>query len=200
MESETRVEIPALLIIDMVKDNFDRRKNPPVMPFAETIVEPINRIRKGFKARGWPVVFSTDGFRVDDFIFSGRMKPHSLEGTEGAEVIDALERDSEDLWLPKPRFSAFFRTALEGWLRERGVTLCAVAGITTNFCVLSTVMDAVCCDFRAVILEDCTAAVSEEVHRKTLSLYRRSALYPLLRVLSSVELVSELEQQHSIAI
>lgn len=192
MQGEMKMEIPALLVIDMVKDNFDPRRRLPITPLAEKTIEPINKIRKVFKRRGWPVVFSTDAYGENDFIFSGRMKPHSLQGTEGAEVIDELGRD-HDLWLPKPRFSAFFRTALEGWLKERGVTLCAVAGITTNFCVLSTVMDSICCDFKTVILEDCTSAVSEEIHRSTLDLYRRTVLYPLLRVLPSGDLISELE-------
>ncbi len=49
-------------------------------------------------------------------------------------------------------------------MKERGVTLCAVAGITTNFCVLTTALDALCCDFKAVILEDCTMASSEKIH------------------------------------
>jgi len=68
------------------------------------------------------------------------MKPHSLAGTEGAEVIDELDRKEEDLWLPKPRFSAFFKTDLDQWLRKREITLCAVAGIATNVCVLTTVI------------------------------------------------------------
>ncbi|MDD5206376.1 MAG: cysteine hydrolase [Desulfobacterales bacterium] len=186
--------IPALLVIDMVKDNLDEKNKFPISAPAARIIGPINNIKSVFKARGWPVVFSTDAFRQDDFIFTGRMKPHSLEGTTGAEVIDELGRGEGDFWLPKPRFSAFFRTSLERWLRERKVSLCAVAGITTNFCVLTTAMDSICCDFKTIILEDCTAAVTEEIHRKTLDLYRRTALYPLLRVLTSGELVSELER------
>jgi len=183
---------PALLIIDMVKDNLDEKNKFPITALAARIIGPINHIKSVFKARGWPVVFSTDAFRRDDFIFTDRMKPHSLKGTTGAEVIDELGRGEGDFWLPKPRFSAFFRTSLERWLKEREVTLCAVAGITTNFCVLTTAMDSICCDFKTIILEDCTAAVTEEIHRKTLDLYRRTALYPLLRVLASGELVSEL--------
>lgn len=192
MAGEARMETPTLLVIDMVKDNFDRKKHLAITPLAEKTIEPINRLSRAFRRKGWPVVFPTDGYKTDDFIFSGRMKPHSLQGTEGAEVIEELERDEKDLWFPKPRFSAFFRTTLEDWLRERKVTLCAIAGITTNFCVLTTALDAVCCDFRTVILEDCTAAVSEETHTKTLDLYRRTVLYPLLRVLSSGDLLSEL--------
>lgn len=182
---------PALLIIDMVKDNLEEKNKFPITAPASRIISPINQLKSVFKARGWPVVFSTDAFRRDDFIFTGRMKPHSLEGTAGAEVIDELGRGEGDFRLPKSRFSAFFRTSLEGWLKERKVTLCAVAGITTNFCVLTTAMDSICCDFKTIILEDCTAAVTEEIHRKTLDLYRRTALYPLLRVLTSGELISE---------
>lgn len=123
------------------------------------------------------------------------MKPHSLEGTEGAEVTDELDyQEAKDYWLPKPRFSAFFKTGLEEWLRERNVTLCAVAGIATHFCVLTTVMDAICHDFKAVFLEDCITSFSESVHKQTLDLYQRNPLYPLMRVASSSDLITELLQ------
>lgn len=187
-------EKPALLIIDMVKDNFDEARNIPITGLARELIEPINRLSSVFREAGWPVVFSTDAFKRDDFLFKGKLKPHSLEGTEGAEPIDALEREKGDLWLPKPRFSAFFSTDLDAWLKEREVTLCAVAGITTNFCVLTTAMDAVCSDFKAVILEDCATASSREIHEKTLDLYRRNVLYPLLRILTSQQLLNELTE------
>jgi nicotinamidase/pyrazinamidase len=195
MEAHNREERPAILIIDTVKDNFDDRKNLPITPLARQTLEPINQITTAFRRHGWPVVFATDAFKREDFIFTGRMKPHSLAGTAGAEVIDELCRDAEDFWLPKPRFSAFFKTELDQWLKTRNVTLCAVAGITTHFCVLSTALDAICCDFKAVILEDCTAAISEKVHQQTVDIYRRTALYPLLRVASSRQLLAELEDR-----
>lgn len=186
-------EIPALLIIDMVKDNFDEARNLPITGRAKDLIGPINRLSRVFRRMGWPVVFATDAFNRDDFIFQGKLSPHSLEGTKGAEPIDALDRKKEDLWLPKPRFSAFFKTGLEDWLRQRRVSLCAVCGITTNFCVLTTAMDAVCSDFKAVILEDCATASTPGIHEQTLNLYRRNALYPLLRVLASDQLLAELD-------
>lgn len=189
-------EIPALLIIDMVKDNFDETRNLPITRPAKEIIAPINELSRVFRRAGWPVVFATDAFKREDFLFQGKLSPHSLEGTEGAEPIDALERKKEDLWLPKPRFSAFFKTGLEGWLRERRVSLCAVSGITTNFCVLTTAMDAICSDFKAVILEDCATASSPRIHEQTLDLYRRNVLYPLLRVLTSGQLLDELDVNH----
>jgi len=176
----------------MVKDNFDETKKLRLTPLARKIISPINTLCSLFRANSWPVVFSTDSFHKQDFIFRGAMKPHSLAGTEGAEVIDELDREAEDLWLPKPRFSAFFKTGLDQWLREREITLCAVAGIATHVCVLSTVLDAICYDFKVVLLEDCTASYSESIHAGILDIYRRNPLYPLFRIITSDELTSDL--------
>lgn len=184
-------EKPTFIIIDMVKDNFIEERKLPITPLAKQIIEPINNLSAFFRKKGWPVIFSTDSFHAEDFIFKGKMHPHSLAGTQGAEVIDELNREQSDIWLPKPRFSAFFNTGLEHRLREMGVTMCAVAGIATPFCVLTTVMDAVCHDFKAVFIEDCIAANTEEAHKNTLGLYRRNPLYPLLRVLDSAEFIKE---------
>jgi nicotinamidase-related amidase len=186
---------PALIVIDMVKDNFDDSRKLPITPRARKTIAPLNQLSRRFREQGWPVVFSTDAFQPNDFIFQGRMHPHSLAGTRGAEVIDELDRRPDDLWLPKPRFSAFFQTGLELWLRDREVTLCAVGGISSHFCVLTTVMDAICHDFKAVLLEDCSAAYSDEVHEQTLNCYRRNPLHPLLSVATSTELVEMLNEQ-----
>jgi nicotinamidase-related amidase len=183
---------PALLIIDMVKDNLDEARPVPITPLARRLFGPINALVRAFRKASWPVVFATDAFAEGDFIFGSKMKPHSLAGTPGAEPAPELDRHPEDLWVPKPRFSAFFRTGLEEWLRARGITLCAVAGITTNFCVLTTAMDALCCDFKAVILEDCTAAGTESTHRQTLEIYRKNVLYPLFRIMTSEPFLAEL--------
>lgn len=187
------MEKQALLIIDMVKDYFRPEANYPITPLAWETVGPINRLIGVFRDKNLPVIFSTDAFQEHDFIFKGRMHPHSLAGTPGAQVLDALDMQEGDLWVPKPRFSAFFNTGLENSLRDLGVTECAVAGIATNFCVLTTVMDALCHDFKAVLLQDCSAAFSREIHEKTLDCYRKNPLYPLFRVMTSTDLALELQ-------
>jgi nicotinamidase-related amidase len=193
--TDMRKEKPALLIIDMVKDYFDESHQIPLTQLAKAIIDPLNRLISVFREQGWPIVFSTDSFKNEDFFFTSKMKPHAITGTPGAEVIDELDRTPRDYWLPKPRMSAFFKTGLETWLKERQVTLCAVAGIATPYCVLTTVLDALNHDFKAVLLEDCAAAASQGAHEKTVDTYRRNVLYPLLRVLPSAELVAELKKE-----
>ena len=188
--SDQLQEKPALLIIDMVKDILDSETEFPVTPLAARAIPVINSLIQLFRKEGWPVIFPTDAFHETDFIFKSRLKPHSLAGTWGAEITASLDyRPETDLWLPKPRFSAFFGTGLEKILHEQGVTLCAVAGITTQICVLTTVLDALCHDFKAVLLEDCTAAYTAELHETVLSAYRRTPLDPLLRVVTAQKLV-----------
>ena len=185
-------ETPALLIIDMVKDNLDPANHFPITALARRIIEPINRLTAIFHEQGWPVIFSTDDYHPEDFIFSEHMPPHSISGTRGAEIIDELDRREDDLWLPKPRFSAFFGTDLDQRLRKMGVTLCAVTGIATHFCVITTAMDAICHDFKAVLVEDGTTAFSEKIHDRTLAIYRHNPLYPLFKVASSQMLLADL--------
>jgi len=182
----------ALIIIDMVKDYFSPESNYPITEHAKAIIPPINHLIGIFRQKEFPVIFSTDAFQADDFLFKGKMHPHAIKGTRGAEVVDDLDMATEDLWLPKPRFSAFFNTGLENILREQNVTSCSVAGIATSFCVLTTAMDAVCHNFETVILEDCSAAFSKEAHSQCLDLYRKNPLDPLFRILTSSELIAEL--------
>ena len=67
-------DTPALIIIDMVKDNFDDSRKLPITPLARKIVAPLNHLSRLFRERGWPVVYSTDAFQPEDFIFH---RPHA---------------------------------------------------------------------------------------------------------------------------
>jgi len=186
------VDKTALVIIDMVKDYFVEENNYPITPLARAIIKPINQLIASFRQLNLPVIFSTDSFNKDDFIFKSRMHPHALAGTEGAEIVADLDRQDCDLWLPKPRFSAFFNTGFEKILHRQQISQIAVVGIATNFCVLTTAMDALCHDFKAVIVDDCTAAFSQEIHEQCLAGYRRNHLYPLFQVMNSQNLLETL--------
>ncbi len=183
---------PAILVIDMVKDNFKEGSRLPITQEGRSILPNIQKLLKEGRGRGFPVVFANDSFLKEDFIFRGRMKSHSIRGTEGAEVVADLKPEPTDRILPKRRFSAFFKTDLDQTLRSWGVDTIVVAGLTVEFCVLSTVIDGLCHDFSAIILEDCTVSHTKERHQACLSLYRETGLYPLLRVMTLPDLLKEI--------
>jgi len=182
---------PAVVVVDMLNDNVHGDAASPVGAAALAIVPAINRLLGVAHAKGWPVCFACDSFLPEDFIFRGRMKPHALRGTRGAEPIPELDRVAGDEFLPKRRFSAFFKTDLDQTLRTRGADTVLVVGIATNFCILATAFDACCHDFHTVIVEDACAAAKPEWHEATLSCFRKSILFPLFRVLRLDDLLAE---------
>ena len=182
---------PALIIVDMLKDTFNGHPDAFITKEALKFVPTINRLSSMFRLKGFPVIFSCDSFLQSDFIFHGKMKPHSIRGTDGATVIDELDRETRDIVLQKRRFSAFFKTDLDQTLRTLGCDTVAVTGIATHICVLTTVLDAVALDFNAILLKDCCAAHKPEYHTGTLQIYKRSPIYPLIRIMSSEEFIYE---------
>lgn len=107
----------AVVVVDMVKDNLESSRHAGIAQRGQAIVPLVNRLTAGARAKGWPVIFATDSFLPGDYLFRGRMKDHSLRGTEGAEVSGLLTREPQDTWLPKRRMSAFSRPT---WTRPCG--------------------------------------------------------------------------------
>jgi len=182
---------PAIIVVDMLKDNLKESSRNPFVQEGGAIIPNLQRLLKESRKRGFPIVFACDSFLKDDFIFKGRMKVHSLRGTKGAEVVDDLKPEPTDISLPKRRFSAFFKTDLDQTLRVLDVDTIIVTGITTEVCVLMTVMDGLSHDFSVILLEDCSASRSKEFHQGCLNLYRDFALYPLLRIMTLDEFIKE---------
>ena len=184
---------PALIVVDMLKDTFDKHPEAFISKEAMKFVPTINRLSAIFREKGLPVIFSCDSFLPDDFIFKGKMKPHSIKGTVGANVIDQLHKQPGDIISEKRRFSAFFKTGIDDQLRTLGCDTVVVVGISTHICVLSTVLDAVSSDFKVILLKDCCAAHAPDIHDCVARIYQNTPLYPLLRVMSSHELLEEME-------
>jgi nicotinamidase-related amidase len=182
---------PAVIVVDMLKDNLKESPRNPYLQEGRDIIPNLQRLLEESRKREFPIIFACDSFLKDDFIFKGRMKVHSLRGTKGAEVVDDLKPAPTDIILPKRRFSAFFKTDLDQTLRTLGVDTIIVTGITTEVCVLITVMDGLSHDFSVIILEDCSASRKKEFHQGCLSLYRDFALYPLLRIMTLDEFIKE---------
>ncbi len=182
---------PAIIVVDMLKDNLKESPRNPYYYEGRTILPNLQRLLGESRQKGFPIIFACDSFLRDDFIFKGKMKVHSLRGTKGAEVVDDLRPEPADIILPKRRFSAFYKTDLDQTLRTLGVDTIVVTGVTTEVCVLMTVMDGLSHDFSAILLEDCSASRKKEFHQGCLNLYRDFALYPLLKIMTLDEFLRE---------
>jgi ureidoacrylate peracid hydrolase len=78
------------------------------------------------------------------------------KGTWDYALVDALQPQAGDVVMAKPRYSAFYNTALDSILRARGVRTLAFCGVATNVCVESTLRDGFFLEYFGVLLEDAT--------------------------------------------
>lgn len=180
----------AVLVIDMIRDNFEMLKENPLTEEARAFLPSLNHLLSVARKESSPVIFASDSFLETDFIFKSKLKPHAIRGTRGTEVIKDILRGPNDIFIEKNRFSAFLKTDLEQILKELSIDTVAVTGIATTFCILSTAFDALSHDFKTIIIEDCTAAHDQKIHQTYMDIYRNSPVYPLLRVLRAEEFIN----------
>jgi nicotinamidase/pyrazinamidase len=182
----------AIIIVDMLEGNYSKERTG--LKEEEKIITPVRDFLRTCRAAAIPVIFACDSFLENDFIFRGRMKPHALRGTEGTKPLSDLEPQAGDIILEKRRFSAFFKTDLDQTLRTMNVDTVVVGGVNTHFCVLATALDAICHDFYTIILDDLSAAYKRDIHTSFVDAYRKSAIYPLLRVMGSGEFIEAFKE------
>ena len=85
------------------------------------------------------------------------------EGARSAALHRDLVVEPGDVYLPKPRFGAFYGTPLESILRERGIDTLIISGISTDVCCDTTAREANARDFRVFFLSDATAVNAENL-------------------------------------
>jgi ureidoacrylate peracid hydrolase len=85
-------------------------------------------------------------------------------------LVDALRPLPEDIVLAKPRYSAFFNTALDSTLRARDIRTLVFTGVATNVSVESTLRDGFFLEYFGVVLDDAT-------HHAGPDFVRRASLY-----------------------
>jgi nicotinamidase-related amidase len=188
---------PVVIVVDMLKDNVDADSPYRIGDEGRLIIPNIQQLLKFAREKSIPIVFANDSYLPADFLFKGRMKPHCIQGTRGAEVIDEFETQKDDIILPKRRMSAFFKTGLEDDLRARNVDTVIVCGISTGACVMTTAMDAFMNDFYVIIAEDCCAARTRPDHESAVHVLRslHVPLGPLFEIMTLEEIKNLTELQ-----
>lgn len=153
----------ALVVVDMLRDFIEEGA---VLECGEggraalpRVAEAVERARR----EGWPVVWVCDRHLPDDSEFEV-WPVHCVAGTPGAELVPPLSAAPGEKVVPKRRYSGFFGTDLDLYLREKGVEEIVLAGVCTNICVLYTAADARMRNYRVTVLRDAVASFDKEAH------------------------------------
>jgi nicotinamidase-related amidase len=142
-----------------------------------TVVPNIGRVLSEFRKRGIEVFFA----RIACLTRDGRDRSLSqkLPGfnnlllpkeTAPSFIVDALAPQEDEIVVTKTTDSALTGTNLRLLLHNVGIRNVVCVGIFTDQCVSSTVRSLADESFRVVVLDDCCAAATDELHRKELEI------------------------------
>ena len=152
----------ALINVDMQRCFVER--SPLAAPDGLILTGRINALAKCCREAGALVVHTRSLMRADGSNLGamGRLVPPFIiqlytEGSDSAQLHDALHVEHGDIILNKPRYGAFHATDLDLILRARAIDTVIVSGIATNICCETTAREAAQRDFRVLFLSDGTA-------------------------------------------
>lgn len=157
----------ALIAVDVQRD-FEPG-GALAVPAGDEVVPVLAALIREFARRQLTVIASRDWHPADHCSFDGQggpWPPHCVAGTPGAEF-------QPDLYVPsgapiiskasepdKEAYSGFEGTSLERQLKELDINAVIVAGLTTDYCVKTTALDAHRLGFRVIVVIDAIRAVN----------------------------------------
>lgn len=153
----------ALLVVDMLNDFVHPRGALYVGRQVEGVINFCRELIAKSRDKGNPLFYICDTHRKDDAEFE-MFPPHCVEGEWGNKVFEELQPEKDDYIIPKRRFSAFFGTALDIFLRELKVEELEVVGVCTNICVLYTVASARMLGYRVRVYKQGVTSFDLEAH------------------------------------
>lgn len=130
----------ALLIIDMLNDFVHKKGTLFCGNDAVLIVPYINKLIDIYRSKGSIIIFACDNHKKDDEEFK-RFLPHCVKGTWGGRVEKGIDKREGDYFVPKTRYSAFYKTNLEDILKKNNVDEVGVVGVCTSICIMDTVAE-----------------------------------------------------------
>lgn len=153
--TSTQIEKKALLIVDVQNDFCPG--GALATPHGDKVVPVINRIMDRF-----PLVLASRDWHPEDSIHFGKWPFHCLANTPGADFHPELKRESITEILNKGTsgkddgYSAFEATNLDllSYLKTKGITDVYIAGLTIEYCVKTTALDAVKNGFQTYLVRD----------------------------------------------
>lgn len=137
------------------------------------IIPVLNEYLKIFKNVNAKIVASRDWHPQNHMSFKTQGGPwpvHCVQNTQGASFHPALKLPEGTILVSKATdpnkeaYSVFDSTDLANTLKTLGVTNVFVGGLSTEYCVLNTVLDALKLGFGAVVLVDATRGINVEAN------------------------------------
>lgn len=168
----------AVLVIDIQKTYLEKdtpeetaRWQPFFDRMHQTVIPNTRRLIDAFRSRGAEIIYARIACQKQD----GRDRSLSQKkpgfnylllpkDDEGGQIVPELTPDPDDIVMMKTTDSALTGTNFRLILRNMEIQDVVVVGIFTDQCVSSTVRSLADESFGVVVVEDCCAAATMELH------------------------------------
>jgi maleamate amidohydrolase len=165
---------PALLVID-VNWLFCGDKPEPILESIKrwrsscgeeswVAVEYIRQLAESARAKGLPVIYTTNGYRPGDNWDAGSWRwknkrrdedrTRSGSNLDMNQIVAPIAPQPQDIVIWKQKPSGFFGTNLGAYLTLLGCDSVIITGTTTSGCVRATAVDAFSSNYRVALAEE----------------------------------------------
>ncbi len=152
----------ALLIVDVQNDFCPGGALPT--PLGDIVVPVINKLMDKFS-----LIIASRDWHPEDTIHFNRWPVHCVRKSHGADFPADLKREKIIQIFEKGTgskddgYSAFEATNknLEGYLKEKEVDELYIVGLTAEYCVKSTVLDAIKNGFKTIVIKDAVEGIRQ---------------------------------------
>lgn len=159
----------ALIIADMQKDFLPGGSLP--IQEGDQLIPVINEYIKIFRSAKTPIAASRDWHPPNHISFvqqGGPWPPHCVQGSDGAQ-FDARLKLPDDVYVVskatnpnKEAYSVFEDTNLNEQLKAWGTKRIFMSGVATDYCVLTSTLDARKLGLEVVVLSDATRGIDSK--------------------------------------
>jgi len=161
----------AIVVVNLLVDMIERAKPFPMPPEYGDILNRTVEFVNAARQAGYPIIFVQDQHRPGDKEFTDFAvgQPHAIRDTEGAQLVDQLQPlGQDDYRVGKRRFSAFYGTDMDLYLREEGIRRLVIVGRPSNVCALYSAADGFMRRYEVVAISDCLYSKTGEMHQRAM--------------------------------
>jgi len=165
----------ALVLLDLQNynvhpDGYWNQAMPGAAKLAEPMIEGTVRALETARTAGITVIHVANSWREGHpdvnlhapWMREAKEANRSIDGSWGVEFFEPVAPREGEFVVKKRSVSAFVGTELERLLLIRDISTLVLAGGITNFAVEGTARHASDLGYRVVVLEDCTASITDE--------------------------------------
>jgi nicotinamidase-related amidase len=200
----------ALLFFDIL-NGYVPEPEPGKPRILEPWIQNAVRLSKAGRAAGLPIFFAKGNHRPDNattaLILTDtnnsltpwpngeviKTKMHVIAGDKSSDVLADLGPESDDYYIVKYRWSAFFQTYLDLALRSRGIDTIIISGGSTDVGVTSTLYSGRDLDYNMIVVSDaCGTSHDQRAHDTLMEL-----VFPRMSRVRKTDRVIEMMQRAS---